>query len=306
MCVHICKEKRKPPWHRPSPGSQLFANHRVWPSSAPVTPDSHLKTQGLRGSGRVGWGSLWLVSFSGAHPARTRLLCQQAAPHQPWQGSISKLHSCSGPSLHTPHQRHYRDIPSSLPIFPPPARCAQEALLSFSSPPSLQTHGKNNCWQFQPNSGSPDFPMLVKRRVLKCLLKCLRSVWRRGKRGKSSALLLQAGSWYVPQCRSLRGPPSETPHQTPRETWGAGFLGTAAWKDGWGTRAEITVTKEMRHSWATCLAARPQGPLTRPLCKASLSLNENSGVHILTKGVQQVFENALFKKSLASKLPASF
>lgn len=37
VCTHLQGEK-KPPLHRPSPGSQVFANHRPWPSSA----QSHL------------------------------------------------------------------------------------------------------------------------------------------------------------------------------------------------------------------------------------------------------------------------
>lgn len=45
------------------------------------------------------------------------------------------------------------------------------------------------------------------------------------------------------------------------------------------------------------------------LCKASLALNENSdysGVNILTKEVQQVFEKVLFKKLLASRTTCKF
>lgn len=128
MCVHICREKRKPPSHRPSPGSRVFANQ----SMTEFCPN-HSRFTGFSCSGWEGWGSLCF--FSEAHPARTTLLCQQAVPHQHWQGSTSQLHSCLGPSLHRPHQRHYRDTLSSLPIFPPPARHTQEhTLLSYSSP----------------------------------------------------------------------------------------------------------------------------------------------------------------------------
>lgn len=42
VCTHLQGEK-KPPLHRPSPGSQVFANHRPWPSSAPITPDPQLR-----------------------------------------------------------------------------------------------------------------------------------------------------------------------------------------------------------------------------------------------------------------------
>lgn len=141
-----------------------------------VLPQSHLiPILGFNCSGRAG-GGMTLTSFSEAHPARMALLCSQAVPHQHWQGSTSKLHSCCGPSPHRPHRKHYSDPPSSLPIFPPPARHTQEALLSCSSPLCLQTSGKNICWQSQSNSGSPAFPIHVKRHVLKCLLRCLRYV----------------------------------------------------------------------------------------------------------------------------------
>lgn len=120
-----------------------------------------------------------------------------------------------------PHKKDHSVIPSSLPAFPPPARYTLLALFSCSSSlsPSSQTSGSNNWQQSQSNSEFPAFPMHLKGK-------------KRRKANSGSALLQKAGLWYVPQCQSLLGPPSETPHQTLQETWGADFLETGAWKGG--------------------------------------------------------------------------
>lgn len=123
MCVHICKEKRNLHYTGPA----LVLRSLLTTDRDQVLPQSHLIHSS--DSAAQGGGSLLF-----AHPTRTTLFCQQAIPRQHWQSSTSKLHSCSGPSPHRPHQRHYRDTPSSLPIFPPPARHTEEALLSVLHP----------------------------------------------------------------------------------------------------------------------------------------------------------------------------
>lgn len=126
-------------------------------------------------------------------------------------------------------------------------------------------------------------------------------------------------SWYVPQYRSLQGPPCETPHQTPQETWAAGFLETAAWRGAWWTRAGIKrcLMDKSRDSlspkkWGTaglpCLLKASRAT-NQASCEEDQALqsqpgfkwnSDYSGMHILTKEVQQVFENVLFKKLFAS------